>query len=721
MRLFTPTILFLVTALSAQAQTFVKNTTLIPGGAGNGSTTENLDFADVDGDGDLDAIFADGGDGGNDRNRIWINQGGLQGGTLGRLVDETNVRFPAGADTSRDVDFADIDLDGDPDIYVSNTASVANQGGRWLVNLGGAQGQTAGFFADETSTRWVNVGVNDGVTTFSSIGAPFAITTGLFTGSFIDWSCDAVLGDLDGDGDPDLVHTSYGPIFLGNVPVRVFLNDGAGHFEEHNPSGVQLPGISILNGDPGLWAEGVHQHGTQNTTGGECDIADTPLGVELGDLDGDFDIDILNGARNEVPRIFQNRASESGGALVPFRDETHARFSQLAVAGGNYEQELGDLDADGDLDIYGINWAGIAVWDGELRNDGSGHFSSITTVAGSGNTNNEAEWFDYDGDGDLDVYVAAFSGQDQLYANGGAPAYGLNDVTASELPPLLFIALGADSADVDGDGDYDVLVAMDNFIANVFLENVGNVPDTTAPRIPNVEHVAARTGATTAAVVRAHVYDNSSWDIAQYDDVQLAYKLNDGSPSFASMTYSGGQVFRGEIPAALYGTVEYRVEATDEHGNLGVSTIQGFSSAPASYCTAGLSASGCTAALSALGAPSASAATGFVVNAANVEGSRDGLFFFGTSGRIAQPWGNGSSFKCVASPTSRGGLLAAVGTTGACDGAFAQDINARWTQKPAQNPGAGAEVQVQLWYRDPQNTSNKPTSFSDALEFLVGP
>jgi len=58
---------------------------------------------------------------------------------------------------------------------------------------------------------------------------------------------------------------------------------------------------------------------------------------------------------------------------------------------------------------------------------------------------------------------------------------------------------------------------------------------------------------------------------------------------------------------------------------------------------------------------------------------------------------------------------------GACDGAFTQDLNARWTAKPAQNPGAGAVVRAQLWYRDSSNTSNQTTSLSDAIEFPVVP
>ena len=66
------------------------------------------------------------------------------------------------------------------------------------------------------------------------------------------------------------------------------------------------------------------------------------------------------------------------------------------------------------------------------------------------------------------------------------------------------------------------------------------------------------------------------------------------------------------------------------------------------YCTAGVSASGCPAVLSAFGLPSATAASGFSLVASNVEGAKDSLFFFGTGGRQANPWGNGTSFQCVA-------------------------------------------------------------------------
>jgi len=140
-----------------------------------------------------------------------------------------------------------------------------------------------------------------------------------------------------------------------------------------------------------------------------------------------------------------------------------------------------------------------------------------------------------------------------------------------------------------------------------------------------------------------------------------------------------------------------------------------------SYCTAGTSANGCTAAISGAGIPSASLPSGFVLSAGGVEGLVNGQFFFAANGRQANPWGNGTSYQCVVPPVTRGGIQTGTGTPGLCDGAFAQDLNARWTAKPVQNPGAGAQVQAQLWYRDPGNTSNQTTSLSDAYEFTVQP
>ena len=73
----------LVLAPVAAAQNFVFAPDQIPQGApANSSYAENIDFADVDMHGDMDAINADGSDIGDDQNRLWINMGFAQSGTI---------------------------------------------------------------------------------------------------------------------------------------------------------------------------------------------------------------------------------------------------------------------------------------------------------------------------------------------------------------------------------------------------------------------------------------------------------------------------------------------------------------------------------------------------------------------------------------------------------------------------------------------------------------
>ena len=142
------------------------------------------------------------------------------------------------------------------------------------------------------------------------------------------------------------------------------------------------------------------------------------------------------------------------------------------------------------------------------------------------------------------------------------------------------------------------------------------------------------------------------------------------------------------------------------------------------YCTAGVSSGGCAVQLNAVGFPSSTNSSGFVIGATGGEGGRDGMFFFGTSGRQSTPWGTGTSFQCVVPPVIRAGLLTSSGIPGSCDGSYSQDLNSLWCAsctKPAKNPGVGVTVQAQLWYRDPLNTGNQTTSLSNALEFEVGP
>ena len=85
----------------------------------------------------------------------------------------------------------------------------------------------------------------------------------------------------------------------------------------------------------------------------------------------------------------------------------------------------GDYDGDGDLDLYITNWGSsispVVSTNRLYRNNGNGSFSDVASSTGVTDTRNsiDAHWADYDNDGNLDLYVANFSEQDQLYKNNG--------------------------------------------------------------------------------------------------------------------------------------------------------------------------------------------------------------------------------------------------------------------------------------------------------------
>jgi len=179
------------------------------------------------------------------------------------------------------------------------------------------------------------------------------------------------------------------------------------------------------------------------------------------------------------------------------------------------------------------------------------------------------------------------------------------------------------------------------------------------------------------------------------------------------------------VKVAVWGDTVFSTAPFDDFAGLtwaGSATVHRITPGTSpNYCTPGTSAGGCQAWISATGVPSATAPSGSWLNAVGVEASSDGVFFYGTQGRQTNPWGNGSSSQCVVPPVRRTGSMSGSGVPGTCEGTFCVDLNSLWSDKPQLDPGAGAVVQAQLWYRDPLNTSNQTTSLSDAVEFTVGP
>lgn len=520
--------------------------------------SENIDVGDVDHDGDYDAVVANGGDGAAQQNRIYINNGGIQGGAAGTFADETATRF-AGVtvDTSRDIEFGDLDADGDLDIVVANRGTVVNGGevSRAYTNQGGLQFGNIGFFTETTDTFWGTlVSVPEG----DEEGAPFGV------GPWRDYACDCDFGDLDDDGDLDLFHSSYGPNLSGNRDSRIFMNDGSGVFDE------LWPWV-----DPG------------------ADIQLHTLDIDLVDLDDDFDLDIIASSRDSQARTYRNNLEGGTGAGALFTDRTQTALLDTGAQVTNqynYEVEPSDMDGDGDFDLWMVNYSGTGKQNSILRNNGDFTFTKMNSwIKGDPSViANEADYLDYDGDDDLDVFIANFSGTNWLYQSGltdgldpdvdglfhrTGTSSGGSQASWPELPPSNNggTSLDADCADMDGDGDPDVLIANDGNQQNRYFQNVLGVPDTHAPTFQKIT-VQGDKADGTDTVIHAALRDNAAYYVISYDAVDLLYRVDSGDENVVQMVSQGGQQFRGVIPAEADGTVTWRIRATDDAGNTSISS-----------------------------------------------------------------------------------------------------------------------------------------------------
>jgi hypothetical protein len=143
-----------------------------------------------------------------------------------------------------------------------------------------------------------------------------------------------------------------------------------------------------------------------------------------------------------------------------------------------------------------------------------------------------------------------------------------------------------------------------------------------------------------------------------------------------------------------------------------------------SYCTAGTTTNNCVPAISGSGNPSASAGTGFTISVQLVEGSKQGLVFYGinNNGFLPHSWGTSASWLCSKSPLQRTPPQNSGGSFGQCDGALSIDFNSFLAAHPlalGQPFSLGQQVFAQAWFRDPP--SPKTTMLSDALQFFVEP
>ncbi|MDJ0785244.1 MAG: CRTAC1 family protein [Myxococcota bacterium] len=344
-------------------------------------------FADVDNDGDPDLFVSTHQD---TRYHLFINDG------LGAFTEEAVARGAAVSGPDAHFGFGvgvgDYDRDGYVDIYVTEwrtdvfNPTLAASNSRLLRNLGAAN---PGHFEDRTAAA--GVGLDPVPLLFGQMG------TTAFAPAIVD---------VDGDGWPDIaIANDFGS-------TRIFWNDGDGTFTDGSASA-------------GVVGDGAGGAGDENG-----------MGSTLADYDGDGRLDWFVTAIYDPADTCQCNNGLTGNRL--YRNEGNRTFSDQTDAVGVRDGAWGwgaaflDFDNDGDLDLTmnnGQTFLGLSGGNEEnyandpvrlWRNDGgvmSEVASSLGVVAqGSGKG---VLSFDYDRDGDLDLFYTTALGHPHLYRNDG--------------------------------------------------------------------------------------------------------------------------------------------------------------------------------------------------------------------------------------------------------------------------------------------------------------
>jgi hypothetical protein len=251
---------------------------------------------DYDNDGDVDLFVANDGR----PNYLWRNDGGMQFTEVGACAGVA-LNGAGASEACMGADFADVDLDGDFDLLVTNFSQEHNT----LYRNDGARG-----FED-----WSNG---------SGVGPPSLLFVG-FGCEFLDWDhdCDDDLLIVNGHVLDDA--PLWNPLNSYRQPPLPMQNDGSGRFRPVAPDLA------------GPWAA-------------EPRVA---RALAVGDLDGDGDLDAVVGENDGRPSVLENLVGQDR-SWIAFRlkaggRDTFAMGARATVelrppkAGGGGERRMDEV------------------------------------------------------------------------------------------------------------------------------------------------------------------------------------------------------------------------------------------------------------------------------------------------------------------------------------------------------------------------------------------